>query len=330
MIPSSGRLPLSMTETIQNIVNEIRANGSFLLTTHESPDGDAVGSSLALASFLRRIGKQVCVHFRDPVPELFTFLPGSDSVTPHIPAQDFDVSFVLDVGEFRRAGDEFCSFRRGGALINLDHHLSCERFGRYNLIDSNAAATGILVYRIISAFGYAMDRDTALCLYVAIISDTGSFRYSNANREAFSVAGEMIEQGVNAWSVAERLYESQPQKRLELLTRALATLEVVCGGRAASLTVTSDMYDATGANAELTDGFVNYPRSIRGVEVAIFFRQLDERTCKVGFRSKGAVNVAGFAAALGGGGHHNAAGCTVSGGLEEIKSRVYDIVNASL
>lgn len=319
-----------MIETIQNIVDEVRTGGSFLLTTHESPDGDAVGSALALASFLRKIGKQVWVHFRDPVPELFAFLPGSDTVMPHIPDQDFDVSVVLDVGEFRRAGAEFCSFGRGGRLINLDHHLSCERFGSHNLIDSTAAATGILVYRIINAFGYAMDSETALCLYVAIISDTGSFRYSNANREAFTVAGEMIECGVNAWNVAERLYESQPQKRLELLTRSLATLEVVCGGRAASLTVTHDMYAATGADAQLTDGFVNYPRSIKGVEVAIFFRQLDEGTYKVGFRSKGAVNVAGFAAALGGGGHHNAAGCTVSGRLDEIKSRVYAIVNDSL
>jgi phosphoesterase RecJ-like protein len=319
-----------MTETIQNIVDEIRTKKSFLLTTHESPDGDAVGSSLALASFLRKLGKEVWVHFRDPVPELFAFLPGSETVMPHIPEQDFDASFVLDVGEFRRAGTEFCTFSRGGSLINLDHHLSCERFGSHNLIDSTAAATGILVYRIISAFGYAMDSETALCLYVAIISDTGSFRYSNANREAFAVAGEMIECGVNAWSVAERLYESQPQKRLELLTRSLATLEVVCGGRAASLTVTHDMYIATGTDAQLTDGFVNYPRSIRGVEVAIFFRQLDGETYKVGFRSKGAVNVAGFAAALGGGGHHNAAGCTVSGRLDEIKSRVYAIVNDSL
>lgn len=319
-----------MSETIQNIVEEIRTKRSFLLTTHESPDGDAVGSALGLASFLRKAGKHVCVHFPDPVPELFSFLPGSDTVTTDIPDQDFDVSFVLDVGEFRRAGTRFCAFRRGGALINLDHHLSCERFGTYNLIDSAAAATGILVHRIISAFGHAMDRETALCLYVAIISDTGSFRYSNANREAFTVAGEMIECGVNAWSVAERLYESQPQKRLELLTRSLATLEVVCGGRAASLAVTHDMYAATGADAQLTDGFVNYPRSIRGVEVAIFFRQLDAETYKVGFRSKGAVNVAGFAAALGGGGHHNAAGCTVSGRLDEVKSRVYAIVNDSL
>lgn len=315
---------------IQNIVNEIRGNNSFLLTTHENPDGDAVGSSLALASFLRKLGKEVCVHYCDPVPELYAFLPGAETVQSHIPERDFDVAFVLDIGEFRRAGEKFCRFKRVGMLINLDHHLACERFGDYNLIDNCAAATGVLVHRIATAYGHQIDFETALCLYVSIITDTGSFRYSNANREAFTIAGEMIECGVNAWDVAEQLYENQPQKRLELLALSLVTLEVFKGGQAASLTVTLDMYRKTLSDAELTDGFINYPRSIKGVEVAIFFRQLEERKFKVGFRSKGKVNVATFSAAMGGGGHHNAAGCVVEGTLDEVKAGVYAIVEATL
>lgn len=319
-----------MMGTIQKIVDEIRNNHSFLLTSHEGPDGDAVGSSLALASILRKIGKDVHVHFRDPVPELYGFLPGVDSVSATIPEQDFDVAFVLDIGELSRAGELFCNFGRIGKTINLDHHLACDNFGNHNLIDPSAAATGVLVHRIASAMGYSFDTETALCLYVSIITDTGSFRYSNANREAFTIAGEMIECGVNAWDVAEQLYENQPRKRLELLARCLPTLEVIKGGLAASVTVTQDMYACTGADAELTDGFVNYPRSIRGVEVAIFFRQLNESRVKVGFRSKGKVNVAVFSAAMGGGGHHNAAGCTVDGTIEEVKAKVYALVEAIL
>lgn len=276
------------------------------------------------------IGKDVVVHLRDPVPEMYAFLPGADTVQPHIPDRAFDVACVLDVGERRRAGEEFCRFTRVATLINIDHHLGCESFGHHNLIDPAAAATGVLIYRIIQSFGYRLDRETALCLYVAVITDTGSFRYSNANREAFSIAGEMIECGVNAWDVAEQVYENQPLKRLEMLSLALPTLEVFCSGQAASLTVTLDMYTATGANAELTDGFINYPRSIKGVEVAVFFRQTAAEVFKIGFRSKGKVNVAGFAAALGGGGHHNAAGCTVSGSLEAVKSQVYAIVESAL
>jgi len=317
-----------MMEMIQSIVKEIRSNNSFLLTSHEGPDGDAVGSTLALASFLRKIGKDVCVHFRDPVPDLYAFLPGTETVRYQIPDRDFDIAFVLDIGELRRAGEQFCRFKRINKLINLDHHLGCEQFGAYNLIDPAAASTGVLVHRIASEFGYCFDIDTALCLYVSIITDTGSFRYSNSNREAFTIAGEMIECGINAWDVAEQIYENQPLKRLKLLALAINTLEVIKEGQAASLAVTLDMYAKTGADAELTDGFVNYPRSIRGVEVAIFFRQTDEARYKVGFRSKGKVNVAEFAAGLGGGGHHNAAGCSVDGTLVEVKAKVYSIVES--
>jgi phosphoesterase RecJ-like protein len=319
-----------MTETIQNIVEAIRGNHSFLLTTHEGPDGDAVGSSLALASILRKMGKDVVVHYRDPLPDLYGFLPGSDSVLAYVPDRDFDVSFVLDIGDLSRAGEEFCNFNRKGMLVNLDHHLACDNFGNLNLVDPGAAATGVLVYRIARALDFCFEFETAICLYVSIITDTGSFRYSNANREAFTIAGEMIECGVNAWDVAEQLYENQPRKRLELLARCLPTLEIIKGGLAASVTVTLNMYAATDADAELTDGFVNYPRSIRGVEVAIFFRQLEEGRVKVGFRSKGKVNVAVFSAALGGGGHHNAAGCSVEGSLEDVKARVYALVESVL
>lgn len=317
-----------MTETIQKIVEAIRHSRSVLITSHEGPDGDAIGSSLGMAAFLRAIGKQVTVHLADPVPELYRFLPGAELVRADIPDQDFDLAFVLDVGEFRRAGKQFSAFKRIGQTVNLDHHLTCENFGAYNLIDDQAAATGLLVWRIAKSFGFTADYDTALCLYVAILTDTGSFRYSNANREAFAVAGELMEQGgLNAWTVSEKLYESQPRKRLELLALALPTLEFIRNGQAASLVVTLDMYATTGANAELTDGFINYPRSVAGVEVAIFLRQLDQRTFKVGFRSKGAVNVATLARAFGGGGHHNAAGGTVVGTLDEVKRIVYQAVN---
>jgi phosphoesterase RecJ-like protein len=319
-----------MPETIQKIIEVIRSNSSFLLTSHEGPDGDAIGSSLALASFLRMIGKDVTLHLQDPVPDLYVFLPAAESVLLHIPDIHFDVAFVLDIGERKRAGKEFCNFSRVTTTVNLDHHLSCDNFADYNLIDSHAAATGILVYRIAKAFGFSFDYETALCIYVAVMTDTGSFHYSNSNREAFFVAGEMIECGVNAWYVAEQLYENQPKKRLELLALCLPTLEVIKGGLVASVTLTLDMYSVTGTEAELTDGFINYPRSIRGVEVAIFFRQLEEKKFKIGFRSKGKINVAAFSAAMGGGGHHNAAGCSVEGTVDEVKRKVYSIIESCL
>lgn len=314
-----------------NKINElIAASTSFLITSHESPDGDAVGSSLALANYLIEIGKDVTIHFSDPVPENYRFLPLADRVTTLLPDRDYDICFVLDVGEFRRAGQQVGACRRIGAFINLDHHKTSENFGVINLIDVSAAATGLLVYRIIKAAGAEVSFAAALCIYVAVITDTGSFRYSNANQEAFAVAGEMIAAGVNAWDVASRLYESQPKGRLELLAKALTTLKFSDCGRFASLSVSLDMYAETGTDAELTDGFINYPRSVRGVEVAIFFRQLDSHSYKVGFRSKGAIDVSRLAEGFGGGGHHNAAGCVVQGDLESVREQVFSHLRAVL
>ncbi len=311
-----------MKVMIQRIIDEIAVSDSFLLTTHESPDGDAVGSTLALASYLRRLGKDVTVYMCDPLPELYAFLPLAEEVVQAIPSRTFDVCFVLDVGEFCRAGAELEKFQGIAKFVNIDHHLNCDLFGALNLIDSEACATGALIYRIITAAGHGIDYDIALCIYTAVITDTGSFRYSNANPEAFTIAAEMVAHGVNAWSVAEKLYESQPRKRLELLALSLATLSISPRGDVASVTVTLDMYERTGTSAELTDGFVNYPRSIRGVEVALFFREINSGLVKVGFRSKGKVDVSALAAVFGGGGHHNAAGCTIPGTVDGVREKV--------
>lgn len=312
-------------------INElIAANSSFLITAHESPDGDAIGSSLALANYLTEIGKDVTVHICDPVPDVYSFLPLAASITTTLPDRDYDVTFVLDVGEFSRAGKQIAACRRLGQLINLDHHKTSEQFGLINLIDTSAAATGVIIHRIIRDAGAEISPATAICIYVALITDTGSFRYSNSNPEAFAVAGEMIGTGVNAWDIASRLYESQPQGRLELLAQALTTLDFSPCGRFASLAVTLDMYERTGTDSELTDGFINYPRSVRGVEVAIFYRQLSPLSFKVGFRSKGAVDVSRLAEGFGGGGHHNAAGCNVEGDLETVRAKVFSHLQAVL
>ena len=307
---------------IADIVADIAAHNSFLIATHENPDGDAVGSALALANYLTKLGKEVTVHMGEPVPELYAFLPWADRVVNVIPDRDFDTCLVLDVGEFKRAGQEVARCGKIGKFINIDHHLHCEPFGAINLIDPQAAATGVLIHRIIKAAGHPVDYEVALCIYTAIITDTGSFRYSNANQEAFVTAGEMVACGVNAWFLAEKLYESQPRPRLELLALALQTLDFSPAGDVASITVTIDMYKKTGTSAEITDGFINYPRSIRGVEVALFFREIEADLYKVGFRSKGKVNVSALSAEFGGGGHHNAAGCVVAGNLADVKGKI--------
>lgn len=314
----------AITAEITAIVAEIENNATFLITSHESPDPDAVGSSLALANYLAARGKEVTVYLCDPVPDNCAFLPMASQVVSALPDRDFDVCFVLDVGEFRRAGQAITSCKRIARLVNVDHHLGCDLFGVHNLIDSKASATAALIYRIIKAAGDEVDYPTALCIYTAILSDTGSFHYSNSDPEAFAIAGEMIAKGVNAWDINENLYESEPPQRIALLALALSDLTVSPSGEYASVTVTQDMYRLTGSTAEDTDRFINYPRSIRGVQVALFFRELSEGVFKVGFRSKGKVDVSAVSAHFGGGGHHNAAGCTVKGTLAEVKALVFD------
>ncbi|OGR33471.1 MAG: phosphoesterase [Desulfuromonadales bacterium GWD2_61_12] len=307
---------------IATILDQIAGGKRFLVASHESPDGDALASTLALTLALRALGKEVVAYNRDGVPEIFSFLPGAATVVSQLAdALRFDVGFILDAGELRRAGTQLPQLCQ--ALVNIDHHPHSDIPGALNYVDIQASATGVLIHRLLVAGGLPLTRDVAFCIYTAILSDTGSFRYSNADAEAFRVAGEMVALGINPWDVASNLYESQPEKRLRLLALALPTLTVSASGLYASITVTSAMLQQTGATAEHTDGFVNYPRSIHGVEVGLFFRQVDATSFKVGFRSKGAIDVGTLSRELGGGGHHNAAGAMVEGTLDEVRRTVF-------
>jgi phosphoesterase RecJ-like protein len=311
-----------MTEQILQLIERSQ---TFFVAAHEGPDGDAIGSTLALANALREMGKDVVAYNRDRAPLEYEFLPGYDTVVNQVDeTQIFDVGFVLDAGELSRAGGWIRESCR--TLVNIDHHPYSEDFGDIYYVDTDACATGVLIYRLLQAAGHAITLDVATCIYTTILSDTGSFRYSNANPEAFQVAGEMVGIGVDPWSIASGLYESQEFVRLRLLAMALPTLRLSDCGLYASIAVSLDMYQQADANAEATDRFINYPRSIRGVEVAIFFRQINEHTFKVGFRSKGNIDVGALARAMNGGGHHNAAGATVDGSLESVQGWVFDRV----
>ncbi len=307
---------------IKKILELIGSGTRFLVASHEGPDGDALASTLALANFLREMGKDVVAYNVDGVPESFRFLPGSETVVSDLDGvAPFDAGFILDSGELRRAGMHLKGLCQ--RLVNIDHHPHSEHFGEIHYVDEGASATGTMIYRIVEASVEPLSLDVALCIYTAILSDTGSFRYSNADPEAFRVAAAMVERGVDPWTVASGLYESQSEKRLRLLARALATLTISSCGRYGSVSVTRQMMDECGAGPEDTDGFVNYPRSVYGVEVSLFFRQVGDDSFKVGFRSKGQIDVGLLARELGGGGHHNASGAVVNGPLDQVRHSVF-------
>lgn len=318
-----------MTQSmIPQIVEQIKNNQSFLVVAHENPDGDAIGSTLGLANALREMGKEVVALNVDGVPQIMQFLPGWDKLVKELPVDvKFDVAFVLDAGDLVRAAvpvRENCQ-----TLINVDHHPH-SNFGDLCFLDVQASATAVLVDRILTACNYSLSLDVAKCLYLGILSDTGSFRYSSANPEAFTVAGRLVGMGLDPWEIASSLYESLAPERMHLLGLVLPTLEISTCGRYASVAMTEEILKKSGAAEEHTDGFVNYPRAISGVEVALFFRQVAADTYKISFRSRGKIDVGLMARKLGGGGHHNAAGAKMSGTLTDVRNEVSRLLDGLL
>ncbi len=313
---------------IQQIVEQIESKQSFLVVSHENPDGDAIGSTLGLANALREMGKDVVALNVDGVPQIMQFLPGFDQLVTDLPENpQFDVAFVLDAGDLSRSGipAQECS----QTLINIDHHPHSE-FGDICYLDTAASATAILIERVLNRCNYQMSLAVAKCLYLGILSDTGSFRYSSANPESFTVAGRLVGMGVDPWEVANCLYESLAPERMKLLGLVLPTLEISSCGRYASMAMTDAILKESGATEEHTDGFVNYPRAIRGVEVALFFRQVGKDEFKISFRSRGKIDVGSMSRELGGGGHHNAAGAKIQGTLADARAKVSSLLDQLL
>ena len=318
-------------ENLPLVVETLRTARRVLCTMHRHPDGDALGSALALAAALRELGREVVVYNPDDLPYNFRFLPGAASVVKSIsPAEKFDATVATDSGKASRLGPDLPGPDRRGVFINLDHHVTTEPFGDLNYVDPAAAAVGVLVFKIIQGLGAPVSRDAATCIYASILADTGSFRYSSTDPESLRIAAALIEAGVEPWEMTVQVYEQQPLARLKLLGDVLTTLAVAEGGKLATLTITNAMKARTGTDQDLTDGFINHARSIMGVEVAASFTEPDGQSFDAGvapgwyvsFRSRGRVDVSKVAQKFGGGGHKNAAGCTIAGTEAEVRARI--------
>ncbi|HZR07340.1 MAG TPA: bifunctional oligoribonuclease/PAP phosphatase NrnA [Myxococcales bacterium] len=317
-------------ENLPRAVEALRSAKKVLLTMHRGPDGDALGSALALACTLRDLGREVTVYNPDELPYNFRFLTGASSVSKSLPADAaFDVTVATDAGAFERLGPDVPKDGRRGVLLNLDHHVTTEPFGDVNYVDPHAASVGILAYKIIKELGAPLSRDAAECIYASILADTGCFRYSSTDPECLRIAAELLEAGVDPWEMTVRVYEQQPLARMRLLAEVLSTLEV--HGKLATITITNAMVAKTGSEIDFTDGFINYARSVDGVEVAASFREpLNGGPWRVSFRSRGRVNVAAIAQRFGGGGHHNAAGCSIEGDEAAVRARIAQQIEEAL
>ncbi len=323
--------------TFEDVAREIEKAQRFLVVSHVNPEGDAVGSLLGAALALRSLGKDATAYLEDPIPAVFTFLPGADTVVHDLKgAEPFDVTIAVDCGQMDRLGNGFMEFPDPGLIINIDHHATNDRFGDINVVVDHASAAGELVYDMCVAAGVKVDPDIATNLYVAIHTDTGSFRYSSSTSDAFRKAGELVSLGASPWEVSKRVYENYPARKFKLLGLVLDTLDVFDlgtdgnPGRVAVMMVTREMFRRTNTDKDIADGFVNYARGIEGVEVGVLFRETGDDEYKVSLRAKGDVDVSAVAENFGGGGHRNAAGFTMKGTIEEVRKTVVDAISGTL
>lgn len=297
---------------------------------HVQPDGDSIGSTLGMIRALRQMGKEAVMVGVDPIPPLYRFLPGWDTL--RVPWQEiegeWDLSCFLDCGDLDRVGDALPAVSRGRVTLNVDHHATNTVFGEYNYLDFTAAAVGELAYRILRQIGAPIDAGTALCLYTSLVTDTGGFRYDSTGPSTHRVAADLVELGAKPYDVAEAIFETESRGRLAILARALDGLQVDEGGRVAWMVVTQQMLAAAGATENDVEGIVNYARSLAGVEVGILFRETPDGRIRVGLRSRRTADVGVVAKAFGGGGHARASGCTLQGPMDEAVAGVLAAVRA--
>ncbi len=303
---------------LKQVLECIARRERFLLTSHARPDGDAVGSVLACAQILRSLGKQADVVLSDGIPHIYRPLPYANQVLQTKTVNgNYEAAIILECDSVERTRLEGLGSK---FLINIDHHRSGKAFGHINWIDPNACATAEMIYRLGREAGVEISSEIATCLYTAVMTDTGSFRFAGTTDRTFALAGELVRCGADPVRCAQDVYFSNPTSKMRLLGSALSTLKRE--GRVAWMHVTRAQIDYCGAFDEDAEGLVNYVISIAGVQVAVFFREMPDRRYRVSLRSKGAVDVAAIAESFGGGGHHNASGCSLDGPLSAATERV--------
>ena len=321
-------MPLQF-ETFRTI---IEANLRFVLTTHIDPDGDGLGTEVALAFYLQKQGKQATILNFSSTPQNYRFLEKIHPIIQFDPSQHLsiienaEVIVVLDTNHPNRLGTMNPHIMASQAVrVCIDHHPDPAEFAEVYMTDEDSTATGEIIYRLISYLtGRTIERDIAVALYTAIMTDTGSFRYPKTDAEIHKIVAHLIQLGADPVAVYEEVYERGSAKRLLLLGMALANLQITNNGKLAYIVLTRDMFESTGTDSEDTDAFVPYTMMIDGVQIGLMFSELSD-TIKINFRSKGDIWVNEMAKEFGGNGHKNAAGVRIPNGkLEDVVPQILE------
>jgi phosphoesterase RecJ-like protein len=305
---------------LSQVVELIENKHHFAITTHVRPDGDGIGSSLGLCWLLRSLGKEAEVIVSDGIPATYNCLPGADEIV-HVSeiTGKYDAVFVIECSDIERPAIKNLDQQ---FTVNIDHHATCEHFGTINWIDPTASACGEMIYNLCKAIGGRISREIAECLYMALVTDTGSFHFPNTTDRTLKVASELVKAGVKPAKISEAVYNSYPWSRIELMSRVLATVQRDASGRVAWMRQTLEMRHETGMSDGDNNGFVNIPLAAKEIVASVYMREVRPHFFRVSLRSKGAINVARVAERFGGGGHKNAAGCRIEGDWDECERRL--------
>lgn len=316
---------------MEQILKHIKASRRILLASHAEPDGDCLGSLVALGLALNKLDKTITMFNPSPIPAVYRFLPGVERIVTQIKeATAYDMAIILDCGDIVRVGENSSIVDRIPLVVNIDHHVSNTRFGHLQLIDTDACATAEIVYRLINALEIPFDKAIATSIYLGILTDTGSFRFSNTNPAAFAISKAMTDIGVEPHAVAQRVFGTYSLGRIKLLNMALNSIEISDNGKLSLMTISRSMLNATGTSTEDIDGLINYARRIEDVKVAALIHEIKNGAGKftnmnryhVSLRSDNTVDVAKIAGKFGGGGHTSAAGFKIESTLVALKEKI--------
>lgn len=311
--------------SFEQIGEVLRNHSSFVLLSHIRPDGDAIGSQLALGHALIAAGKNVRLINEDGLPDNLAFIAGSEKIErPPAEPLDVEVAIALDTATKPRLGARSLhAASKAKIWLNIDHHISNPSYGNLNFIDPNSPATGQIVYQIIIALGLPLPAETRDAIYVAVSTDTGSFQYPSTTAQTYEMAADLIRRGLDVGTINSNIYDNYPYRRVELMRALLNTLELSTDGRVANWTMRDQLRIDLGLLPEDSEGLIDLIRAIRGVLLAVFFEELPDGKVRVSMRSKDRrLDVCQIALEFGGGGHPLAAGIRMKGPLEEAKSLV--------
>jgi len=313
---------------LSQVVELIENKQKFGITTHIKPDGDGVGSSLGLCWLLRSLGKSAEVIVRGDIPLAYRSLPGAEEIRNIEKIDnDYDAVFVIECSDLQRPGIDGLDTQ---FTVNIDHHATSEHFGTVNWIDSTASAVGEMIYNLVKAIGGRVTREIAECVYMALVTDTGSFHFSNTTDRTLKVASELIKAGARPAAISEVVYNNYPWSRIELMRQVLATVKRDESGKVASMRQTLKMREEAGAVDGDNNGFVNIPLAARDILACVYMREVGEQVYRVSLRSKGDINVAKVAERWGGGGHRNAAGLRIEGDWDAKEGELVEAVREAV